>query len=86
MAQQQIIDGQPDGAVMGRSDDKIGFFGLATSIVQETSASFTSTLAATTTTTATTTALQADLDALRTRYNRLMVAISDSGYNLIASS
>lgn len=35
MAVQQVTDGGPDGAYVGRSDDKLGFFG-ATPIVQPT--------------------------------------------------
>ena len=64
MAIQQLTDGQPDGALVGRSDDKIGFYGLATPIVK-------ATVAATTTTTATTTALEADIDAIRTALQNL---------------
>lgn len=36
MAIQQLTDGNPDGALVGRSDDKIGFYGLATPIVKAT--------------------------------------------------
>ena len=36
MAIQQLTDGQSDGSLMGRSDDKIGFYGLATPIVKAT--------------------------------------------------
>ena len=77
------VGGSADGDYFGASDGKIAFFG-ATPVVQQTSASFTTTLAATTTTTATTTALQADIDALRARVNRLMVALNTK-YGLIGT-
>ena len=64
MAIQQLTDGQPDGALVGRSDDKIGFYGLATPIVK-------ATVAATTTTVSTTTALTVDIDAIRTALQNL---------------
>lgn len=35
MTAQQLTDGRPDGAVIGRSDDKLGFFG-ATTVVKQT--------------------------------------------------
>ena len=64
MAIQQLTDGQPDGALVGRSDDKIGFYGLAIPIVK-------ATVAATTTTVSTTTALTVDIDAIRTALQNL---------------
>ncbi len=33
---EQLTSGQPDGALMGRSDDKLGFYGLTTPIVKAT--------------------------------------------------
>lgn len=57
MAIQQLTDGQSDGSLMGRSDDKIGFYGLSTPIVKATV-----TLGAGTTTTL----LKADVLALQT--------------------
>lgn len=59
MAVEVLGTGNDDGTNFGRSDDKLGFFGLTTPIVK-------ATVAATTTTTATTTALQTDIDAIRT--------------------
>lgn len=63
MAVEYLGDGNPDGTVLGRSTDKVGFYGT-TPIVQ-------ATVAATTTTTATTTALQTDIDAIRTALQNL---------------
>jgi len=54
MTQQQLTNGNPDGAVMGRSDDKLGFYGLTTAIVQPTSASQAAVTATAVTATATT--------------------------------
>lgn len=62
-------NGAPDGTILGRSDDKLGFYGT-TAVVQPSSASQAA-VGATTTTTATTTALQTDLDALRVLANQL---------------
>ena len=62
MAIQQLTDGQPDGALMGRSDDKIGFYGLTTPIVKATI-----TLGAGTTTTL----LKADVLAIATALSNL---------------
>jgi len=59
MAVEFLGSGNDDGTNVGRSTDKLGFFGLTTPIVK-------ATVAATTTTTATTTALQTDIDAIRT--------------------
>ena len=36
MAIQQLTDGNAEGALIGRSDDKLGFFGLTTPIVRGT--------------------------------------------------
>jgi hypothetical protein len=58
MAVRYLDDGNDEGTVLGQSTSaKIGFYGLATPIVQPT-------VTGTTTTTATTTALQADLNAI----------------------
>lgn len=38
MTIQQIHDGSSDGALIGRSADKVGFYGLTTPIVQPTGA------------------------------------------------
>lgn len=76
MTKNQLSNGGPDGNTFGQSTtDKISFYD-ATPVAQQTTSSFTSTLAATTTTTATTTALQADVDALRTRINKLVAALN----------
>ncbi len=37
MSVEQITNGNPDGSLMGRSDDKLGFFG-ATTVVKQTGA------------------------------------------------
>ncbi len=60
MAVEQLTNGAPDGALMGRSDDKLAFFG-STTVVQQTGA------AAGTNTTTT----QALANALRTACNNL---------------
>ncbi len=60
MSVEQLTNGNPDGSVMGRSDDKLGFFG-ATTVVKQTGA------AAGTNTTTT----QALANALRTAFNNL---------------
>ena len=55
--------GTSGGQSLGRSGDKIGFYGTTPIVV--------ATVAATTTTTATTTALQTDIDAVRTALQNL---------------
>ncbi len=68
---QVIGDGSPDGTVLGASTtEKIGFYGLATPIVQPSGAGQAA-VTKTTTTTATTTALQTDIDAVRVLANKL---------------
>ena len=62
MAIQQLTDGQSDGSLMGRSDDKIGFYGLTTPIVKATI-----TLGAGTTTTL----LKADVAAIAAALSNL---------------
>jgi hypothetical protein len=57
---QYVDDGNPDGSAFGRSDGKIGFFGLVTPIVKPT-VTFTSTTQATVASVVAT-----DLHALRT--------------------
>ena len=64
MAIEQLTNGGSEGTRIGRSDDLLGFYGLATPIAK-------ATVAATTTTTATTGALQADIDAIRTALQNL---------------
>jgi len=59
---EQLTSGQPDGSLMGRSDDKIGFYGLTTPIVKATV-----TLSAGTTTTL----LKADVAAIATALDNL---------------
>ena len=64
---EQLTDGSPAGAVMGRSDDKIAFYG-ATPIVKQT-VTLVATAATTSTATATLQALQnalADLGIIAT--------------------
>ncbi len=60
MSVEQITNGNPDGSLMGRSDDKLAFFG-STTVVQQTGAAAG--------TDATTT--QALANALRTACNNL---------------
>jgi hypothetical protein len=36
MAIEQLTNGNPDGSLIGRSDDKLGFYGLTTPIVKPT--------------------------------------------------
>ncbi len=59
---EQLTSGQPDGSLMGRSDDKLGFYGLTTPIVK-----VTITLGAGTTTTL----LKADVLAIATALHNL---------------
>lgn len=71
MAVRQLSDGNDDGTVLGQSaSDKIGFYGLATPIVQPSGASQAA-VTNTTTTTSTTTALTTDLDAVRVLVNKI---------------
>ena len=74
---QQLSRGSDDGVCMGQSStDKIGFFGLASPIVQPTvSAAYTKT----TTTTTTTTALTVDITALGSLVNTLRTALTTLG-------
>lgn len=68
---QQLSRGSDDGVCLGQSStDKIGFYGLATPIVQP-SGSSQAAATNTTTTTSTTTALTTDLDALRVLVNKM---------------
>lgn len=72
---QQLSRGSDDGVCMGQSTtDKIGFFGLATPIVQPSGAAQAATTN-TTTTTSTTTALTTDLDAVRAQVNAIRSAL-----------
>lgn len=80
MAVQQLADGGPDGTLVGRSNDKVGFFGVTTVVKQTGAAAATNT----TTTTSTTTALTTDLDALRSLVNTMRTALVN--YGLITSS
>ena len=74
---QQLSYGSDDGVCLGQSStDKIGFFGLATPIVQPTvAAAYTKT----TTTTTTTTALTVDITALGSLVNSIRTAITGLG-------
>lgn len=77
---QVLGDGGPQGtSIVNAASEKIHAFG-GTAVVQQTNSVFTTTLAATTTTVSTTTALTADVDALRTRINALMVALNNYGW------
>lgn len=80
MAVQQLSDGGPDGTLLGRAADKLGFFGATTVVKQTGFAAVTNT----TTGTSTTTALTTDLDAVRTALNTLRTALVNLG--LITSS
>lgn len=76
---QVVGDGSPDGSVFGAStSEKIGFYGLATPIVQPSGASQAA-VTKTTTTTSTTTALTTDIDAVRTLANALRLALVNLG-------
>lgn len=76
---QQLSRGTDDGVCLGQSStDKIGFYGLATPVVQP-SVSAASVVAKTTTTTSTTTALTADVDSLRTMVLSLRTALTGLG-------
>ena len=76
---QQLSRGSDDGVCLGQSStDKVGFFGLATPIVQP-SVSAASVVAKTTTTTSTTTALTTDVDSLRTMVLSLRTALTGLG-------
>lgn len=59
MTIQQLTDGNPLGALVGRSDDKLGFFGLTTPIVKVE-------ISAVGTTTATTSLNETKIDRLYT--------------------
>ena len=74
---QQLSRGTDDGVCLGQSStDKIGFFGLATPIVQPTvSAAYTKT----TTTTTTTTALTVDITALGSLVNSMRTVLVNLG-------
>ena len=68
---QHLSRGTDDGVVLGQSStDKIGFYGLATPIVQP-SGSGQAAYVKTTTTTTTTTALTVDITALGVLVNKL---------------
>ena len=74
---QQLSRGSDDGVCLGQSStDKIGFFGLATPIVQP---SVNAAYAKTTTTTTTTTALTVDITALGSLVNTLRSALVNLG-------
>lgn len=75
MAVRELSDGNDDGTRLGQSStDKLGFFGLATPIVQPSGAGQAA-ATNTTTTTSTTTALTTDLDALRVEVNAIRSAL-----------
>lgn len=79
---QQLSRGSDDGACLGQSStDKIGFYGLATPIVQP---SVITAATNTTTTTSTTTALTTDLDNVRDKLNEVITALKALG--LVASA
>lgn len=69
MASEYIGTGQPDGTIVGRSDDKLGFYGT-TAATQPASASQAA-VTTSVTTTATTTALATDVAALIVLANQL---------------
>lgn len=71
MGIQQLTDGNASGALMGRSDDKLGFYGLTTPIVKPD-------ITAVGTTTATTTLTEL-------RVTRLYAALGAAGLNLIGT-
>jgi hypothetical protein len=78
---QNLGDGGPDGtSILDSASEKFHLLASGTAVVQQTNSTFTTTLAATTTTTATTTALQADIDAVRTRINNLTIALNNYGW------
>ena len=76
---QQLSRGSDDGVCIGQSStDKLGFYGLATPIVQPT-VSAASVVTKTTTTTTTTGALTTDVDNLRTMVLSLRTALTGLG-------
>ena len=82
MAVRELSDGNDDGTRLGQSStDKVGFFGLATPIVQP---SVITAATNTTTTTSTTGALTTDLDNVRDKLNEVITALKALG--LVASA
>ena len=79
---QQLSQGSDDGVCLGQATtDKIGFYGLATPIVQPAgNAAYTKT----TTTTTTTTALTVDITALGALVNAMRTALVN--LNIMAAS
>lgn len=74
---QQLSRGSDDGVCLGQSaSDKIGFFGLATPVVQQSAGTA---YTKTTTTTTTTTALTVDITALGALVNQLRTSLAALG-------
>lgn len=83
MAIRVLGDGNPDGTNFGRSDDKIGFFGVTTPTVKKGTTSFAQVPAATSTV-ATTATLEVVSNNNRNRINTLLTELIAKG--LIASA
>jgi len=78
MAVEYLFSGAPDGLVIGRSDDKISFFGVTTATTQPTAVTTvdTTTITAVQVATATTTHLIAAANSLITDSRAQAVAIN----------
>lgn len=74
---QQLSRGSDDGVCLGQSStDKVGFFGLASPVVQQSAGTA---YTKTTTTTTTTTALTVDITALGSLVNTLRTSLVNLG-------